>query len=68
MSGNSEKPKSEEPEDGGPPQVRGESRRTVREVLLAGTVQALLAGLAEEAAHWIVQYVVWLCDMLASLL
>ncbi|MFI0980414.1 hypothetical protein ACH4SP_25840 [Streptomyces sp. NPDC021093] len=68
MAGDSDRPKSEVPEDGGPPRVRGESRRTVRDALLVGTVQALMAGLAEEAAHWIVQYVVWLCDMLASFL
>ena len=59
---------SEDPEDEGPPQARGESRSTVREVLLAAVAQALLAGLADETAHWIIQFVVWLYETLVSLL
>ncbi|MFD3518474.1 hypothetical protein [Streptomyces sp. NPDC058657] len=68
----SDKPKPEDPQnipdpkEGGPPQARGESRSTARDVLLAAVVQALLAGLADEAAHWIVQFVVWLYEMLVS--
>ena len=53
-------------EDDGQPQIRGESRSTARDVLLAGVVQALLAGLADEAAHWLIQVVVWLYEMLVS--
>ncbi|MFD3809092.1 hypothetical protein ACFWTC_37380 [Streptomyces sp. NPDC058619] len=62
----SDKPMSDGSEDDGPPSVRGESRSTARDVLLAGVVQALLAGLADEAAHWFVQVVVWLYEMLVS--
>ncbi|WP_331719377.1 hypothetical protein [Streptomyces sp. NBC_00158] len=56
---------SDDAEDEGRP-VRGESRTTARDVLLVGVVQALLAGLADEAAHWFVQVVVWLYEMLVS--
>ncbi|MFC9587849.1 hypothetical protein ACFVJ8_34165 [Streptomyces yangpuensis] len=62
----SDKPMSDDSEDDGAPRVRGESHSTVRDVLLAGVAQALLAGLADEAAHWIVQFAVWLYEMLVS--
>ncbi|WP_405435051.1 hypothetical protein OG373_41105 [Streptomyces avidinii] len=62
----SDKPMSDGWEDEGAPRVRGESRSTARDVLLAGVAQALLAGLADEAAHWIVQFAVWLYEMLVS--
>ncbi|MBT2493899.1 hypothetical protein J7E96_36510 [Streptomyces sp. ISL-96] len=68
MPGDSDKPMSDGSEDGGPPRARGESRSTACDVLLAGVAQALLAGLAEEAAHWFVQFVVWLYEMVVSLL
>lgn len=66
MPGDSGKPTSENPEDEGRPQVRGESRSTVRAVLLGVVAQSLLAGLADEAAHWMIQCVVWLYEMLVS--
>ncbi|GGQ40316.1 hypothetical protein GCM10010215_74840 [Streptomyces virginiae] len=62
----SDKPMSDGSEDDGAPPVRGEGCSTARDVLLAGVAQALLAGLADEAAHWIVQFVVWLYEMLVS--
>ncbi|OEJ49520.1 hypothetical protein [Streptomyces agglomeratus] len=68
MPGDSDKPMSDDSEDNGPPRTRGESRNTARDVLLAGVAQAVLAGLAEEAAHWIVLFVVWLYEMVVSLL
>ncbi|OEJ21672.1 hypothetical protein AS594_39900 [Streptomyces agglomeratus] len=68
MPGDSDKPMSDGSEDEGAPRARGESRSTARDVLLAGVVQAVLAGLAEEAAHWFVQFVVWLYEMVVSLL
>ncbi|MFD3780755.1 hypothetical protein [Streptomyces sp. NPDC058612] len=61
-----DKPTSDDPEDDGSPAVRGESRSTVRDVLVVGVAQALLAGLAEETAHWIHQCLVWLYEMLVS--
>ncbi|MDA5283699.1 hypothetical protein [Streptomyces sp. Isolate_45] len=63
-----DKPTSEDPQDEGVPQIRGENRSTARDVLVAGVVQALLAGLADEAAPWFVQCVVWLYEMLVSYL
>lgn len=62
----SDKPKSDGSEDDGRPPVRGESRTTIREALLVGTVQALLAGLADESGHWMHQCLVWLYEMLVS--
>ncbi|MGW0754823.1 hypothetical protein [Streptomyces sp. NPDC002587] len=64
----SDKPKSDGFEDDGRPPVRGESRTTIRDALLVGASQALLAGLADEAANWIHQFVVWLYEMLVSCL
>lgn len=61
-----DKSPSDDSEDSGPPSVRGGNRSTARDVLLAGVVQALLAGLADEAAHWFVQVVAWLYEMLVS--
>ncbi|MFJ5811112.1 hypothetical protein [Streptomyces sp. NPDC093093] len=61
-----DRPMSDDSEDDGKPQIRGENRSTARDVLLAGVVQALLAGLADEAAHWFVRCVVWLYEMLVS--
>ncbi|MET8298825.1 hypothetical protein ABZW02_33015 [Streptomyces sp. NPDC005180] len=60
----SDKPTSDGFEDGGRPPVRDESR--TRDLLLVGVAQALLAGVADEAAHWLVQGVVWLYEMLVS--
>ncbi|MEU6299825.1 hypothetical protein [Streptomyces erythrochromogenes] len=51
-----DQPPSDKP-DGVEPQPRGESRTT--RTLLAGVTQAVLAGLADEAAHWLVQFAVW---------
>ncbi|MFH9800458.1 hypothetical protein [Streptomyces virginiae] len=62
----SDKPMSDGSEDDGAPHLRGESHSTARDVLLVGVVQALLAGLADETAHWIAQFAVWLYEMLAS--
>ncbi|MEJ8646089.1 hypothetical protein WKI68_42380 [Streptomyces sp. MS1.HAVA.3] len=62
----SDKPMSDGTEDEGAPRVRGESHSTARDVLLAGVAQALVAGLADETAHWIVQFVVRLYEMLVS--
>ncbi|MFD4051151.1 hypothetical protein ACFWSF_37605 [Streptomyces sp. NPDC058611] len=62
----SDKPTSDDFEDDGRPPVRGESRTTAREVLLAGAVQALMAGVADETAHWFHRCLVWLYEMLVS--
>ncbi|MBT1187824.1 hypothetical protein HET69_28515 [Streptomyces sp. CJ_13] len=64
----SDKPESDGTEDDGAPRVRGESRSTVRDVLLALVGQAFLADLSDEAAYWIRQGVVWLFDMIGSYL
>ncbi|MFI6006981.1 hypothetical protein ACIA98_42795 [Streptomyces sp. NPDC051366] len=64
----SDKPASDGTEDEGAPRVRGENHSTVRDVLLAGVGQVLLAGLSDEAAHWIHQCLVWLFDMIGSYL
>ncbi|MET9694829.1 hypothetical protein ABZY81_41670 [Streptomyces sp. NPDC006514] len=53
----SDHPSSDKP-DGVEPQPGGESRTT--RMLLACGIQAALAGLADEAAHWLVQFAVWL--------
>ncbi|MFE5864205.1 hypothetical protein ACFQ77_27200 [Streptomyces virginiae] len=50
-------PPSDKP-DGAEPQPGGESRTT--RLLLTAVAQAVLAGLADEAAHWLVQFAVWL--------
>ncbi|MFF3343564.1 hypothetical protein [Streptomyces flavidovirens] len=68
MPGDSDKPMSDGSEDEGAPRARGESRSTVRDVVVAGVAQAVLAELADEAARWFVQFVVWLYEMLVSLL
>ncbi|MFD6464642.1 hypothetical protein [Streptomyces goshikiensis] len=47
------------------PKPRGESR-TTRKVLLVGVISAFLAGLADETAHWFVQLVVWLYEVIVS--
>ncbi|WP_327267169.1 MULTISPECIES: hypothetical protein [unclassified Streptomyces] len=62
----SDKPTSDGSEDEGRPPVRGEGRTTVREMLLAGFVQAFMAGVADEAAHWFFRCLVWLYEMLVS--
>ncbi|MFE5495274.1 hypothetical protein ACFQ7Z_35680 [Streptomyces virginiae] len=62
----SDKPTSSGSEDEGRPPVRGEGRTTVREMLLAGVVQAVMAGFADETAHWFVRCLVWLYEMLVS--
>ncbi|MGW6846405.1 hypothetical protein [Streptomyces sp. NPDC054958] len=62
----SDKPTSNRSEDEGQPPVRGESRTTVREILLAGVAQAFMAGVADETAHWFHQCLVWLYEMLVS--
>lgn len=62
----SDKPTSDGSNDDGTPHVRGESRSTARDVLLIGVGQAFLAGIADEAAHWMIQFVVWLYEMLVS--
>ncbi|MER6198480.1 hypothetical protein ABT234_14090 [Streptomyces sp. NPDC001586] len=62
----SDKPMSDGSEGDGTPRVRGEGRSTARDVLLAGVAQALLAGLADETAHWVVRFAVWLYEMLVS--
>ncbi|MFD4741411.1 hypothetical protein ACFWNQ_29180 [Streptomyces virginiae] len=64
----SDKPTSNGSEDEGRPPVRGEGRTTVREMLLAGFVQAFMADVADEAAHWFFRCMVWLYEMLVSLL
>lgn len=64
----SDKPMSDGSEDDDSPRVRGEGHSTARDVLLAGVAQALLAGLADETAHWIAQFAVWLYEMLVSYL
>ncbi|MFD3780500.1 hypothetical protein [Streptomyces sp. NPDC058612] len=46
------------------PQPGGESRTT--RLLLLGVISAFLAGLADEAAHWVIQFVVWLYEVLVS--
>ncbi|WP_354384321.1 hypothetical protein [Streptomyces sp. PvR034] len=61
-----DKPQSNDSGDEGTPSVRGENRSTARGVLLVGVVQALMAGLADEAAHWFIQFVSWLYEMLVS--
>ncbi|MFD9522506.1 hypothetical protein [Streptomyces sp. NPDC059979] len=62
----SDKPTSDGFEDEGRPPVRGEGRTTVREILLAGVVQAFMAGVADETAHWFHRCLVWLYEMLVS--
>ncbi|MEU6310746.1 hypothetical protein [Streptomyces sp. NPDC047014] len=62
----SDKPTSNGSEDEGRPPVRGEGRTTVREILLAGFVQAVLADAADETAHWFFRCLVWLYEMLVS--
>lgn len=61
-----DKSPSDGSEDDGTPSVRGGNRSTARDVLLVGVVQALLAGLADGAAYWIHQCLVWLYEMLVS--
>ncbi|MFE2879253.1 hypothetical protein ACFY7Y_37980 [Streptomyces virginiae] len=56
-------PPSEKP-DGVEPQPGGESR-TAR-LLLLGVIQAFLAGLASEAAHWFIQFAVWSYEFLVD--
>ncbi|MFE5680245.1 hypothetical protein ACFQ7B_35630 [Streptomyces erythrochromogenes] len=46
------------------PLDRGENRSTARVTLLAAMGQAFLAGLAGEAAHWLVQGAEWLASLL----
>ncbi|OLZ58232.1 hypothetical protein AVW11_28405 [Streptomyces amritsarensis] len=62
----SDKPTSNGSEDEGRPPVRGEGRTTVREMLLAGVVQAVMADVADETAHWFVRCLVRLYEMLVS--
>ncbi|MFJ3975949.1 hypothetical protein [Streptomyces sp. NPDC090021] len=62
----SDKPTSNGSEDEGRPPVRGESRTTVREILLAGVVQAFMAGVANETAHWLFRCLVWQYETLVS--
>ncbi|MFD7785474.1 hypothetical protein ACFV4Q_20635 [Streptomyces nojiriensis] len=62
MPGKDDTP-SEESEDVEPP-PGGESRTT--RLLLLGVISAFLAGLADEAAHWVIQFVVWLYEVLVS--
>ncbi|MCX4546918.1 hypothetical protein [Streptomyces sp. NBC_01565] len=50
-------------EDSEPP-PRGEGR-TARDVLLA-VFTAVLADYADEAAHWVIQFVVWLYEIIVS--
>ncbi|MFJ5026451.1 hypothetical protein [Streptomyces goshikiensis] len=62
MPGKDETPSDES--DGVEPEPGGESG--TRHLLLAGVISAFLAGLADEAAHWFVQFVVWLYEYLGS--
>ncbi|MFJ3206300.1 hypothetical protein [Streptomyces sp. NPDC086989] len=62
----SDKPMSDGSEGDGTPLVRGESRSTTRDVLLVGAAQAFMAGFADETAHWITRFAVWLYEMLVS--
>ncbi|MFJ3861495.1 hypothetical protein ACIPRL_35370 [Streptomyces sp. NPDC090085] len=62
----SDKPMSNGSEDEGRPPVRGESRTTVREVLLVCFIQVVLAEVADETAHWLFRCLVWLYEMLVS--
>ncbi|MFJ9765671.1 hypothetical protein ACIRUY_17845 [Streptomyces erythrochromogenes] len=63
MPGKDETP-SDESEDV-EPNPGGEGSPTTR-LLLVGVVSAFLAGLADEAAHWFIQFVVWLYEFLVS--
>ncbi|MFJ6501673.1 hypothetical protein [Streptomyces virginiae] len=62
MPGKDETP-SDESEDVEPnPGGEGSTKR----LLLVGVISAFLAGLADEAAHWFIQFVVWLYEFLVS--
>ncbi|MFD7917523.1 hypothetical protein ACFV30_43830 [Streptomyces sp. NPDC059752] len=62
MPGKDETP-SEESEDVEP--LPGGESSTAR-LLLLGVVSAFLAGLADEAAHWIIRFAVWLYEVLVN--
>ncbi|MFI8504840.1 hypothetical protein ACIGFK_40975 [Streptomyces sp. NPDC085524] len=64
----SDKPGSDGTEDEGAPRVRGESRSTARDVLIAGVAGSFLADASGDIGHWIYQYLVWLFDMIGSYL
>ncbi|WP_285543679.1 hypothetical protein [Streptomyces lavendulae] len=64
----SDKPESDGTEDEGAPRVRGESSCTVRNLLLVGVAQGVLADLAGEVGHRIFQWLVWLYGLIVSYL
>ncbi|MGW2672530.1 hypothetical protein ACWC5F_31345 [Streptomyces sp. NPDC001272] len=64
----SDKPTSDGTEDEGAPHVRGESSSTIRNLLLVGVTQAVLADLAGEVGHGVFQWLVWLYGLIVSCL
>ncbi|MGW2585271.1 hypothetical protein ACWCYZ_28800 [Streptomyces virginiae] len=40
--------------------------RTTRKLLIIGVISAFLAGLADEAAHWVIQFAVWLYEVIVN--